>query len=350
MFTDDHNEVTGVMLRKRHGKKQLFSIVFYDKRARVAQMHQGKTLTPVEQTTVDEHVRLDVTAHALGIMTLVDEARRKLKRLIARSGAKHWPIWRDAFLVDEPEPTVWWLQRAIWILSHFSTKSGVTRKSFARWLVPYAVRDILSLHVVAGFKSDDFHRLLADEDKVAAAWRSAEYGGSGNWAKRLAGVARVSPATVYTRRDQFLAKFGIDIALPHAFYSDLLFFGSNSAMQPRARSALLEAQRGRDGEAIVRQLEAAAANFDRARREIVGPTVASLPLALPGRVAAAPLSAPTMLAGGSADVPRLAAANTRAAAPSPTSAQTAPSQERRNASHARPGSSDIRGARRGRKS
>ena len=44
--------VCGVMLIKKHGKKSVFSLVFYDKRKRIAQMKQGKSLLPAEATTL----------------------------------------------------------------------------------------------------------------------------------------------------------------------------------------------------------------------------------------------------------------------------------------------------------
>ena len=66
----DNHLVTGVMLIKRHGKKYVSSVVFYDKRERIAQMHQGKTLTVQEAEAIHGHVRIDITAHAEGIVAL----------------------------------------------------------------------------------------------------------------------------------------------------------------------------------------------------------------------------------------------------------------------------------------
>ena len=53
--------VCGVMLIKKHGKKSVFSLVFYDKRKRIAQMKQGKSLLPAEATTLHSSLlaRLD---------------------------------------------------------------------------------------------------------------------------------------------------------------------------------------------------------------------------------------------------------------------------------------------------
>jgi hypothetical protein len=67
--------VSGVMLIKKHGKKSLFSLVFYDKRKRIAQMKQGKSLLPAEATTIRENVRFDITAHSLGIEGIVKAAQ-----------------------------------------------------------------------------------------------------------------------------------------------------------------------------------------------------------------------------------------------------------------------------------
>ncbi len=82
IFTDRRTQrVTGVLFEKRHGKNAVFSLVLYDKRKRVAQMRQGKTLTDAERTLVSGNVRFDITAHGPGIMEIIAEARRLLKRL-----------------------------------------------------------------------------------------------------------------------------------------------------------------------------------------------------------------------------------------------------------------------------
>ena len=48
----DACDTTGVMLIKSHGKKPLFSLVFYDKRQRAADMKQGKSLSAQETATL----------------------------------------------------------------------------------------------------------------------------------------------------------------------------------------------------------------------------------------------------------------------------------------------------------
>ncbi|HVP98895.1 MAG TPA: hypothetical protein VMS87_06515, partial [Roseiarcus sp.] len=60
---DGTEKPTGIVLQKRQGKKPAWSVVFYDKRARVAQMKQLGTLTEQETEIVCGSVRLDVTAH-----------------------------------------------------------------------------------------------------------------------------------------------------------------------------------------------------------------------------------------------------------------------------------------------
>ncbi len=63
--TDD---LTGVRLKKKHGDKPLFSLSFYDKRKRIADMKKGKTLLPAKVATIRDNVRFDITAHSEGIV------------------------------------------------------------------------------------------------------------------------------------------------------------------------------------------------------------------------------------------------------------------------------------------
>ena len=64
---DDARRITGIQFQWRHGTKLGASLVFYDKRKRVAQMRQGKTLGPNEKSLVLENVRFDITLHKRGI-------------------------------------------------------------------------------------------------------------------------------------------------------------------------------------------------------------------------------------------------------------------------------------------
>jgi hypothetical protein len=201
------------MLVKRHGKRLVYSIVFYDKRERVAQMRQGKTLTLEEVDAVNSHVRLDITAHSEGIEAIVAAARRRLKNLIKRDPGLFPSPWRDDFLNNDVRPTDWWLRCAIFVLSHFTHDQELTRGSFAKWLIPHILRRILRMDVIAGFTSEGFHCLDALNDKVAAAWRAAAHSETENWAEVLAKAAKCSRATVYTRRERWLTNFGVDIAL-----------------------------------------------------------------------------------------------------------------------------------------
>ena len=153
----------------------------------------------------------------------------------------------------------------------------LVRRSFAEWLVPHMIRDVLRLDVIACFTRHNFHALAALQDKVAVAWRAAETVELGEWAKRLDQDSGCSLQTVYTRRKKWLSEYGIDIAVPHALYRDLLYFGPPSLTQPKDRSALLTAVRRKEGKEAIRLHDDAAQNFDRQRIKIVGKTIGSRP-------------------------------------------------------------------------
>jgi hypothetical protein len=309
--TDD---LTGVLLKKKHGDKPLFSLGFYDKRKRIAGMKQGKTSLPAKVATIRDNVRFDITAHSEGVVAIANAARRRLKAswlMEERGVVPPEEDWIEDFLSGEVEATAWWLETAIFVLSH-RLKDGLrVRKSFAEWLVPYMINDMLRLDLITGFTRDNFHRFVALDDKVAAAWRADETAEPKGWATRLAKEAGCSVQTVYTRQKEWLKTYVINIAVPHALYRDLLFYGPPSMTRPQHRSDLINAVREKNGDDAIRLHERAAMDFDRKRTEVVGATIKSRPHAMevkvarntalaPARVGVADRSQPTVAAQASA--------------------------------------------------
>ena len=281
--------LTGVTLQKKQGKKLQYSISFYDKAVEVARMRQGRTLTRLEATTVRSHVRLDMTVHSAGVLTLIGEARRRLPRLL-----KKRPTFLDAgsaqrFLTEAPRPTVWWLERAVSILS-YTTTSNCSRRSFGSWLLPQMLREVLHLDCIAEFTTADLDAVLRLNDKVVAAWRQTERA-EDDWAGALAQAAGCSKGWVYERRKQLLAKYKIDLALPFAFYRDLVFFGPNSLTKPKDRAALNAALARGDAATNLRLRQQAVKDFDRRRIDVVGATVRSPALLMSPKVAIEPRTA-----------------------------------------------------------
>ncbi len=270
---DETDDVKAVLLRKLHGNRPVFSVGLYDKRRRVSQVKQGKSLTDPEKETVDRCVRVDITAQSDGVVAICKAARSRLKTWRKRGLGFVAPSWEDEFLSAEIEPTAWWLERAVLLLSLSWENDRLVRRSFAAWLVPHMLHKVLRLDVIAGFTSRGFHALCALDHEVAAAWRRIKDYGGENWARGLAKPARCSPATVYNCRNEWLEEFGIDVTLPHAFYRDMLFFAPNSLTEPRVRSAWLHAVRKGDGAAVVRSARHAQAVFNRLRTSVVGSAI-----------------------------------------------------------------------------
>ena len=275
--------VNGVMLEKDQGNKKQYSISFYDKAVEVARMRQGRTLTPIEEAIVHCHVRLDITVHSAGILTLVGEARRRLPQLLKRH-----PKYLDAqsahrFLTEPPRPTVWFLERTIGILSH-TTTPDCSRRSFGSWLLPQMLRDVLKLDTIARFTVADLQALSQQADPVVAAWLQAEHA-EDDWAGALARAAGCSEGWVYERRKWLLTKYQIDIKIPFAYYRDLVFYGPNSLTKPKVRAALNAALARGDAATNIRLRQKAAKDFERQRITVVGGTVRSPPLSMSPKVA-----------------------------------------------------------------
>ncbi len=288
--TDD---LTGVLLKKKHGEKPLFSLNFYDKRKRIADMKQGKTLLPAEVATIRENVRFDITAHSEGVIAIAKAARRRLRRMLQRGATPFGEDFVEDFLSGEVEATAWRLEGAIFVLSHRLNEGHLVRKSFGEWLVPYMINNILRLNLITGFTRDNFHRFVSLhlDDEIIAAWRVDETTESGGWAARLAEKVGCSIQTVYTRQKEWLKEYGIDIKVPYAFYRDLLFFGPPSMTQPQNRSYFLRAVRSKRNEDVLIHHDRAARTFDLWRTD-VGRTIRSRPHPMEVKVARRTMLAP----------------------------------------------------------
>ena len=299
-YVDPHTHaVETVLVVKTQGKKPTISVSFYDKDARSRQMRQRSGLSDSKAATVDENVRVDVTLHSLGVKAIVRQARMRLKQMSKETQAhpRMARVSPEEFLSGEPQSSVWALERAIWILSVEPQDGKFFRTSFAEWLVPYVLQDVLRLDVITEFTVEGYEEFLQLNDKIAVAWRTAAPADVDRWAEALAKKANVTVQTVYNRQTAWLKKYGIDIALPNAYYRDALYFGPNSVSKPKDRSATLAAQSGRDGDALLRLRDKAALDFDWLRRERVGAMIRAPLHLMPVKVGSlnpmAPVIAPT---------------------------------------------------------
>ena len=292
LWTDSRTRrVKGVLFEKRHGKKSVFSLVFYDKQKRVAQMRQGQTLTETETGLIRENVRFDITAHGPGIMRIIAAARRFLEKHPCDAPRVLGDLPAKEFLEGTPEQTARWFERACYVLSHKLTNGVRQRKSFAAWLVPQMIRKALRLTSVVRCTPEGLRTFAEIDDPVAKAWHAAEKYDPDGWARQLGTESGVGKTAFYKRRKARLAKYNIDIAIPYAFYRDLEFFGPNSLTKPEARAALIAAIGQGDGEDTLRLLGEASANFFAQMADVVGKPISGTPTLLPTKVAGRTLTA-----------------------------------------------------------
>ena len=272
---DGTEKQTGIALQKRYGKKSAWSVVFYDKRARLAQMKQLKTLTDAELEIVRRSVRLDVTGHPPGIISICKAAQRRMEEFPEACS------WSREFVEGSPEATAWWLERAVVALSREMDGGRVVRRSFAAWLLPKMLGEVTRLRALAKFSRAGFRRLEELDDPVAAAWREIERPKRGTLISEPIARSKLKRATIYNRGRLWLDQFSIDILVPCGFYRDLLFYGPNSVMEVSERRDMVRAVDRKDGDASVRMLRQAARRFDEARRAVLRPAMEAKPRALP---------------------------------------------------------------------
>ncbi len=179
------------------------------------------------------------------------------------------------------KPTLWWLQRAVFILSHYRQRGQLERFSFGVWLVPYIEQDVLHFDIIAGITADGLHWMRGMPDAVAEAWRKDKLLSRDGWADRLAKAAKCSVSTVYNRRDLWRDKVGIDIAFPLQLYADVLHFGQASTTSPENVTKILAAVKGEDGAVLLRLYAEAQADFEQERVTILNPALVARPRAMP---------------------------------------------------------------------
>jgi hypothetical protein len=279
---EDPNEerLTGLTLAKKHGKKVHVLVSYYDKLVRVREMHQESTLSLAEAVTVDHSVRMDVTAHPSFNLTIIKAAREMVAKMDEADRQFFDFLSLDEFMQGKPKSTVWWVQRAMFLLSHRRQRGRWVRYSFATWLVPFVEKHVLHNDVIAGITMSGYHALLALDDPIAAAWRNDPKPGARNWAGRLARIAGCERSTVYNRRDEWWLKYRIDVAYPLQMYSDILYYGSNSVAKPESITAMMVAVKQKRGGKVVQLHAEAIADFERKRVRILNPALVSRPRAM----------------------------------------------------------------------
>jgi hypothetical protein len=295
-FTNPNtNVVTGVMFQKFYGKKPVYSLVFYNKMVRLAQMRQTTSLSRTELTTARNNVRFDMTLHKLGILDLISAAQTALKKL-RKDDPTLFANFAEAFLGPAPRvPTAWWLERAIFVLSHRRRGNDLVRGSFADWLVPKMIKRVLRLDVTSRFTSRGLHALLGLSHPVVKAWRELDAVQLHDSVGAVARLAGIPPSTAYNLRQKWLRQFGIDISVPFAYYRDALSFGPMSVTTPGKRAELNAAVTGNDGVSAVRTLRDALKTFHSTRLEVVGAAIAKRPHLMQAQSALAPATGPALV-------------------------------------------------------
>jgi len=303
-FTDKKHRITGIQFQWRHSTKPVTSLVFYDKRKRVAQMRQGKTLSQEEIGLVHENVRFDITLHKRGIEQFIGGARKELEKKRASAPTFLNDLPAKSFIGGKPRPTMWWFEKAVAVYSTSLIKGRPQRRSFADWLVSAALDDMLRLKSIVKCTPAALHAFAGLEEPVIKAWLDADKFEAGSWAKQIIEISGLEKTAVYEHRKRLLKAHGIDIAIPYPFYRDMEHHGPKSLTTPENREAMNEALGKTSGKQEVwRLLQEDITNFFTQLVEVVGATISSPPTHLPmkvvGKIAASPQSAaPTETTNG----------------------------------------------------
>ena len=260
------HRVQSVVFEKRRGKHSVYSIEF---------SHTKKGAVSVA-----------ITAHGPAIIDMGQEAQDALKNY-----RENKPNFLDAqlpakqFIERTPEQSAWWLERAIYVLALRTTNRLSRRASFAEWLVPKMIGQVLRLTSIVKCTPEGLRLFLDLEDPIVNTWRKAVEYDPKNWAFKLGFASGVGHSTVYSRRKLWLRDYNVDIEIPYVFYRDLEFFGPHSFTKPENRTALIAAVNENDGKEAIRLLVEASGNFFAQLANIVGTAISTPPILLPTKPA-----------------------------------------------------------------
>jgi hypothetical protein len=176
-----------------------------------------------------------------------------------------------------PEQTARWLEFAVHILSHRLVDGNIRRGSFADYVVPKFISDVLRLDSIVCCTVEGLREFEKLDHPLAKAWRETDGYDSSDWASKLCEKAGCSMTTFYERRKEWLPKYHVDISNPHAYYRDLQFYAPASLVLSEGRTAFLAARRARDGDEALRLHDDADRSFFVQMSEIVGAAVSSPP-------------------------------------------------------------------------
>jgi len=180
------------------------------------------------------------------------------------------------------------------ILSSFLNEGRLVRQSFAYWLAPYILQEVLYLDVIACCTWSKFCEFLRVQDPVAVAWRNST-DIDDDWAGRLAAASGLSKTTVYQRQEKWRGELLVDIKIPYPYYRDLFFYGPNSVYSPEDRTAHNEAVEHNRDEDAMRLRRSAIKNFQGGRIGVLGAAIQSSPILPVTRPTPAQLESPDKL-------------------------------------------------------
>src|SRR5271167_4522101 len=127
------------------------------------------------------------------------------------------------------------------------------RGSFAGYLVPMFLDDVLNLRSIVCCSVEGLRALETLEHPVAKAWREDKSYETRGWAIRLANAAGYrSDTVVYQCQDEWLKTYKVNIEIPRAYYRDFHLYPAISLLLPEDRDSLQSARDQGDRERTLR--------------------------------------------------------------------------------------------------
>jgi hypothetical protein len=237
-------KLSGVFLVKKRSNNHVLTINFYDKRQSVSNKKQGKTLTAEEIQLIDNALRLDITAHAPFLVSIVNAARKHAERLIKVRPALRKKF--DRFLLTKPNRiTAYMICRAMSILAVQIKGEEMYKGSFTTWLLNRVLEEELHLISILKFGAAYLHTEARDEthNAILKVWRELTYQNEeGVMIAVLKRFPDYGRAWFYKQRKQIIEQYGLDILVPYNYWLELSHLNQAYGLSQLERARLYDAR------------------------------------------------------------------------------------------------------------
>lgn len=219
-----NGRLSGVFLTRKKGANHVLTINFYDKAESVLNKKQGKTLSQMEMKTINNAIRLDITAHASYLTSIIKAAKKHAQLLIDIKPEIATKL--KVFLGDSKDEniTAYKVCRAMSILAIDIKDGEFIKRGFTPWLVQRILDDELRLMSILRkcHEAIDIENVSDPKyKKFLNYWKMHYYQESSEFVDAAVADLKLKKTQIYATRNAIYKDTGIDVFIPYDYWRDL---------------------------------------------------------------------------------------------------------------------------------